>query len=151
MDRQLVIFRLGTEYFGVDIDTVESIVKLQPVTIIPHTPDFMDGVTNLRGAILPVIDLHKRFGMNDESTKTKESRIIVVAVESHRVGLVVDAVSEVLHIPEDAIEPPPSMISSVDSSFITGIAKLDDRLVILLDMPQVLSFQEQSDLARALK
>lgn len=150
MERQLVIFKLGSEYFGVEIATVESIVKLQPVTIIPHTPAFMEGVTNLRGAILPVIDLHKRFGL-DSTERTKDSRIIVVAIDGQRAGMIVDAVSEVLHISEEAIEPPPSMITSIDSSFIVGIGKLDDRLVILLDMQQVLSFQEQAELLRLSK
>jgi purine-binding chemotaxis protein CheW len=143
MEHQLVVFELANEQYGVDIAAVESIIKIQPITVVPHAPAFVEGVTNLRGSVLPVIDLRKRFGLPQEDS-TKNSRIVVVAIQSTKVGMIVDAVSEVLRVPEGAIEPPPPMVTSVDTAFITGIAKINDRLVILLDLGKVLSLQEQA-------
>lgn len=145
MEHQLVVFELANEQYGVDIAAVESIIKIQPITVVPHAPAFVEGVTNLRGSVLPVIDLRKRFGLPQEDS-TKNSRIVVVAIQSTKVGMIVDAVSEVLRVPEGAIEPPPPMVTSVDTAFITGIAKINDRLVILLDLGKVLSLQEQAAL-----
>ena len=129
-----------------DISASESIIKVQVITKLPHAPAFVDGVTNLRGKILPVINLHERFGLPSRETD-KNSRIIVININETAVGMIVDGVSEVLTVPEKAVEPAPSITSTVDSSFITGIAKLDGRLVILLDLNQVLSFQETAGLA----
>ena len=146
MEQQLVVFELAKEHYGVDIAHVESIVKMQAITVVPHAPAFVQGVTNLRGTVLPVIDLRQRFGMSLEGT-TKDSRIVVVNMNGTKVGMVVDAVSEVLRIPSEAVEPPPPMVvSSIDAAFITGIAKLEDRLVILLDLAKMLSLQEASEL-----
>ena len=148
MEHQLVVFELGKEHYGVDISAVESIIKMQPITVVPHTPSFVEGVTNLRGSVLPVIDLRKRFGlvMDDIS---KNSRIVVIALGKTKVGMIVDAVSEVLSIAEDAIEPPPPMVTSVDTTFIIGIAKIESKLVILLDLSKVLSLQEAGVLSFA--
>jgi purine-binding chemotaxis protein CheW len=145
MERQLVVFELGEENFGVDISSVESIIKMQELTKVPHSPVFVEGVTNLRGIVLPVLDLRKRFGM-PKADGTKDTRIVVTNVDGIKVGMIVDSVSEVLTIPDSVIEGPPPMISSVDTAFITGIAKLDNRLVILLDLTRVLSSTEQSTL-----
>jgi purine-binding chemotaxis protein CheW len=145
MENQIVVFELNSEYFGVDIAKVESIIKMQPITQMPHVPGFVEGVTNLRGKVLPVIDLRKRFGLTSQEAD-KDSRIIVVSVEQMEVGMIVDGVSEVLAIPEGAVEGTPAITSSVDSAFITGIAKLDNRLVILLDLARILSTQEQASL-----
>lgn len=146
MERQLVIFELFNEHYGVDIVAVESIIKMQPITVVPHASAFVEGVTNLRGNVLPVIDLRKRFGMPGEAAG-KNSRIVVVIIEGIKVGIIVDNVSEVLTIPEECIEPPPPLVTSVDTTFITGIAKVGDRLVILLDLARVLSVQEKASLA----
>jgi purine-binding chemotaxis protein CheW len=145
MDNQIVVFELGAELFGVDIAAVESIIKIQPITRMPHAPQFVEGVTNLRGKVLPVIDLHQRFGMPAIPTD-KDSRIIVVGIDQLEVGMIVDGVSEVLTINEEIIEEAPAIATTVESSFITGIAKIGQRLVILLDLSKVLSFQEQSAL-----
>ncbi len=123
MERHLVVFGLGKENYGVDISAVEAIIKMQPITVVPHTPHYVEGVTNLRGAVLPVIDLRKRFGLELDEI-SKNSRIVVIVLGKMKVGMIVDGVSEVLQVPEDAIEPTPSMITSVDTTFITGIAKL---------------------------
>ncbi len=141
MEHQLVVFGLSKENYGVDISAVEAIIKIQPITVVPHTLHFVEGVTNLRGTVLPVIDLRKRFGLAQDSI-SKNSRIVVIVLGKTKVGMIVDGVSEVLQVPEDAIEPTPPMITSVDTTFITGIAKLENKLVILLDLSKVLSLQE---------
>jgi len=145
MENQIVVFELSSEYFGVEIAKVESIIKMQPITQMPHVPAFVEGVTNLRGKVLPVIDLRKRFGLPSQEAD-KHSRIIVVSVEQTEVGMIVDGVSEVLAVPEGAVEATPAITSSMDSTFITGIAKLDNRLVILLDLNRILSSEEKSRL-----
>ena len=145
MENQIVIFELGSEHFGADIATVESIIKIQPITQLPHAPSFVEGVTNLRGKVLPVIDLRKRFGLPVQETD-KNGRIIVVSVDQMEVGMIVDEVSEVLTLPEGAVEAAPAIATTIDSSFIKGIAKLDQRLVILLDLTHVLSTKEQAQL-----
>jgi purine-binding chemotaxis protein CheW len=142
---QLVVFELANEHYGVDIAAVEGIIKMQNITRMPQAPEFVEGVTNLRGSVLPVIDLRKRFGLQHQAA-TKDTRIVTVDMEGTKVGMVVDAVSEVLRVPEDAIEPPPPMVTTVDTSFIRGIAKMQDRLVILLDLARVLTLQERSEL-----
>ncbi len=146
MEHQLVVFELGNEHYGVDISAVEAIIKMQPITVVPHTPHFVEGVTNLRGSVLPVIDLRKRFGLSWEDI-SKNSRIVVIVLGKTKVGMIVDAVSEVMRVQDDAIEPPPAMVTSVDTTFIIGIAKIGDKLVILLDLSKVLSLQEAQELA----
>ena len=146
MENQLVVFNLANEHYGVGIRSVDSIERLKPITAVPHTPGFVEGVTNLRGTVLPVIDLRKRFGLPAAET-TKEARIVVVEVDGiQQVGMVVDAVSEVLRVPEENVEPPSPIVASADSAFITGIAKVDKRLIILLDLNKVLSPEEKANL-----
>jgi purine-binding chemotaxis protein CheW len=145
MEYQLVVFELANECYGVDIAAVESIIKMQAITVVPHAPAFVEGVTNLRGSVLPVVDLRKRFGL-PAVEGSRNTRIIVVTIHDIKVGMTVDAVSEVLRVSEEAIEPTPPMVMTVDSSFITGIAKVGDRLVILLDLSKVLSLHEQGEL-----
>ena len=143
MERQLVVFDLGGEHFGVDIVAVDGIVDMMEITRVPQSPEFVEGVTNLRGSILPVIDLRKRLRL-PVLDRTKETRIVVVNMDGLKVGMVVDAVSEVLTISDDVIEPPPPSITSVDTAFITGIAKVAPRLIILLDLVKVLSMEEKA-------
>ena len=145
MENQIVVFELGSEHFGVEIAKVESIIKPQSITQLPHVPSFVEGVTNLRGKVLPVIDLRKRFGLLAREAD-KNSRIIVVKIDQTEVGIIVDGVSEVLTILEGTVEAAPAITSTVNSAFITGIAKLDQRLVILLDLNRVLKGEERLDL-----
>lgn len=145
MENQLVVFDLANEYYGIDIAAVEGIIKMQSITAVPRTPSFVEGVINLRGKVLPVIDLRKRFGLNP-SEHTKATRIVVVEMNGVAVGLVVDAVSEVLRISSETVEPPSSLLAGVDTAFIKGIAKVAERLVILLDLSRVLSLRERADL-----
>jgi purine-binding chemotaxis protein CheW len=148
MENQIVVFDLGEEHFGVDIGAVESIIKLQQITKMPHAPAFVEGVTNLRGAVLPVIDLRKRFGLPINEA-TKDNRIIVINISGVEVGMIVDAVSEVLTVMSEDVEPPSPIVTTLDSSFIKGIAKLANRLVIMVDLGKVLSINEQDHLLAA--
>ncbi len=148
MEKQLVIFELGAEYFGIDIASVEGINKMLDITKIPQSPAYLEGITNLRGSVLPVIDLHVRFGMPSQE-RTNETRIMVANLDGVKVGMVVSAVSEVLTIDDSVIEPPPPMVSNINSEFITGVAKIDKRLVILLDLAKVLTVEEKIQTANA--
>jgi purine-binding chemotaxis protein CheW len=142
---QLVTFRLGNEEFSLDILKVQEIIRHMDLTRVPRTPEFVDGVINLRGRVIPVLDLRKRFGLpKDENTN--ETRIIVVDVDNRTVGLKVDAVSEVLRLPADTVEPPPAIITSVESEYIKGVGKLDGRLLILLDVAKILTCTERDAL-----
>lgn len=146
MEQQLVVFELAGEHFGVEISTVESIIKMQAITRMPHTPDFIEGITNLRGSILPVIDLCKRLGMDmrrqEERSERDNRRIVVINIDQRLIGMIVDAVEEVLKINSETVSAPPPMVTSVNSAYVTGIAKVNERLVILLDLRKVLSTQE---------
>lgn len=136
--RQLVIFTLAGEYFGLAIDRVESIIKPQAITIVPHARPYVVGVTNLRGTILPVIDLRRRFRLT-AGEQTEDQRIVVVLFNNEKIGLMVDSVTQVLRLPQAAIEPPPPIVTAfVASAFVTGIAKVEERLVILLDLEKTL-------------
>ncbi len=149
MENQFVIFQLGEEHYGVNIVAVESIIKVQEITKMPHVPDFVEGITNLRGVVIPVIDLRKRFKL-PQINETKDTRIIVVEMNGVMAGMVVDAVTEVVRVPEDNIEPPSPMVSTVDTAFVTGIAKVDKRLIILLDLSKILTGTEQEHLQTVL-
>lgn len=143
MEKQLVIFTLAGEQFGIDIASVESIIKLQRITSVPQAPDFVEGITNLRGAILPVINLERRFGLPAQP-QTAETRIVVASMGSLKIGMIVASVSEVLNVEDSLIEPPPPIATSINTEFITGVAKIDSRLIILLDLGRVLTSDEQT-------
>lgn len=140
-ETQLVVFDLASEFYGVDIGDVREIIRMQTVTRVPGTPSFVEGVINLRGRVVPVVDLRKRLHLRVDE-QTKESRIVVVDVARRDVGVIVDAVTEVLRIPLASVEPPSSMITGADSDYLRGIAKLETKLIILLDLNKVLSATE---------
>lgn len=139
---QLVTFKLGAEEFSVEILKVQEIIRLIELTRVPKAPSFIDGVINLRGNVIPVMDLRKRFGIEVTET-TNDTRIIIVEIGEATVGFKVDAVNEVLRISTDTIEPPPSMVSGVDSEYIEGVGKLEDRLLILLNVDKILADSEK--------
>jgi len=147
---QIVSFKIGTEEFGVDILRVQEINRLVQITQVPNAPDFVEGVMNLRGRVVPVINLRKRFGFAQKEYD-KNTRIIVVELDGKIVGFIVDSVSEVLRISKSVVEPPPDLIAGVGSEYITGIAKLDDRLLILLDLERVLTIEEKETLKEVLQ
>jgi len=142
---QLVTFSIGEEEFGVEILKVQEIIRMLEITRVPKAPDFVEGVINLRGKVIPVIDLRLRFGLQAKG-HDKKTRIIVIEINHMIVGFVVDSVSEVLRIPSGTIEPPPPVISGLDSEYISGVGKLDDRLLIMLDLNRLLSREEKSAL-----
>ncbi|HEY3374519.1 MAG TPA: chemotaxis protein CheW [Candidatus Aquicultor sp.] len=135
---QLVVFEVGDESFGIDISLVQEIIRLQPITEVPKAPMHVKGVINLRGKVIPVVDLIERFGFSS-SEETKATRIVVVNVLGNTVGMIVDAVSEVLRLSIDSIEPPSSIVESVGSQYLKGIGKLEERLIILLDLDKLLA------------
>lgn len=141
-ERQLVIFDLANEYYGVDIGTVREIIRMQTITKVPRTPEFVEGLINIRGKVIPVVDLRKRFDV-ELSHDEKNNRIVVVDIDNQDIGMIVDAVAEVLRIPSDCIEPPSSIITSIESDYLMGIAKLESRLIILLDLKKVLTHTEK--------
>jgi len=140
---QLVTFHIGDEEFGVEILKVQEIIRMMGITRVPKAPEFVEGVINLRGKVIPIIDLRKRFGMAAQD-HDKHTRIIVIEVNSVIVGFVVDSVSEVLRVPSSTVEPPPAIISGIESEYISGVGKLADRLLILLDLDRLLSKGEQN-------
>ncbi len=141
-ERQLVVFQLGGELYGVEISRVHEIIRLQTVTRVPRAPAFVEGVINLRGKVIPVVDLRRRFGL-PSAEHTRASRIVVVEIGDQVVGIIVDGVSEVLRVGESTVEPPSPVVAGIDSEYIHGIAKLPDRLVILLDLDRVLARDER--------
>jgi purine-binding chemotaxis protein CheW len=136
---QLVGFHVGGEEFGIDILRVQEIIRLQALTRVPNSPDFMDGVMNLRGKIIPVIGLRKRFGL-EAIPPDKQTRIVVIDIENTVLGFIVDSVSEVLRIPADTVEPPPRL-GPVEREYVWGVGKLNDRLLILIDATRLMTDQ----------
>jgi len=136
-DYQVVGFRIGNETYGVRIGSVREIVRVPEITIVPNAPEAIEGVINLRGKIVPVMDLRKRFG-NVGIQPDKKNRILVVELESRLLGLIVSSASEVLKIPPSEIEPPGTVFAEGESSYVTGVGKLKGRLIILLDIARLL-------------
>jgi purine-binding chemotaxis protein CheW len=134
---QLVSFHVGGEEFGLDILRVQEIIRVQQLTRVPNSPDFVDGVMNLRGKIIPVVALRKRFGI-EPAPADKQTRTVVVEIKGTVLGFMVDAVSEVLRIPTDTLEPPPRL-GKVDREYVSAVGKLQDRLLILLDLDRLMS------------
>ena len=139
---QLVSFRLGKEEFAVDILKIQEINRMVEITRVPKSPDSVEGVINLRGNIIPIIDLRKKFRL-PSAENSSENRIVVIDINKKVVGFIVDAVSEVLRLPANTVEPPPPMLAGIDSEYISGVGKLEDRLLILLDLDKILSQEEQ--------
>ncbi len=145
---QVVGFKLGEEEFVLDILKVQEIIKLVDITPVPNSPDFVEGVINLRGKVIPIVSLRKRFGFQDKE-KDSQTRIIVVEIEKKLVGFIVDYVTEVLRIPSSTIEPPPPLVSKIGSEYLKGVGKLDERLLIVLDVDKILSTEEKNAIQKS--
>lgn len=139
---QLVSFKIGEEEFGVDILKVQEINRIMELTKVPNAPEFVEGVVNLRGRVIPVISLRSRLNMLRKDFDDS-SRIVVVDLAGKTIGFIVDEVSEVLRIPRNITEAPPEMVSGINSDFITAVGKLENRLLILLDLEKIFSSKEQ--------
>jgi purine-binding chemotaxis protein CheW len=135
---QLVSFKIGEEEFGVDILKVQEINRMIAVTRVPNAPNYVEGVINLRGKVIPVVDLRTRLGLARKE-HDKNTRIIVVELSGKVIGFVVDAVSEVLRIPKSVTEPPPDVVNGMNADYITAVGKLEDRLLTLLDLDKILT------------
>jgi purine-binding chemotaxis protein CheW len=134
---QVVGLRIGRETFGIPIALVREIVRVPEITAVPNAPAYVEGVINLRGKIISVIDLRKRFG--DQNLElTRKTRVVVVEIENRTIGLVVNSASEVLKLPPSEIEPPSAVFPDGEMDYVTGVAKLKDRLIILLDLSKIL-------------
>jgi len=138
---QLVSFHIGEEEFAIDILNIQGINRMMDITRVPNSPPYVEGIINLRGQVIPVVNLRRR--LNFEAREAdKDTRIIVVEIAHKVIGFVVDNVNEVLRINSSITEPPPPMVAGINSEYITAVGKLDDRLLILLDLEKVLSGDE---------
>ncbi|TCS82960.1 chemotaxis protein CheW [Tepidibacillus fermentans] len=144
---KVIVFRLDSEEYGVDVQQVKSIERMEHITRVPNTPSFVKGVINLRGVIIPIIDLRNRLGIS-EKEYNDSTRIIIVHVEEMEVGLIVDAANDVIDIPDSAIEPPPKVVGGVEAVYLRGVAKLTNRLLILLNLDKILNADELKQLEK---
>lgn len=142
-DNQYVVFKLAEEYYGIDIYKVKIIEKLMDLTRVPNAPEYIEGVVNLRGEVVTVIDLRKRFGF-EERDYDGDVRIIIVGVEDMVVGLIVDSSSEVIHLSSDQIDPPPQLDEKGARGFVNAIGKSDERLIMILDLEKVLDIKNNN-------
>lgn len=139
---QLVAFYLQNEEFAIDIQKVREVLRMTHVTPLPQSAEFIEGVINIRGEVIPVIDLRKRFQL-PEKEETPQTRIIIVEIKDNQVGLIVDSVTEVLRLPQQSIQPPPSNVAGTRTDLIQGVGKLDDRLLIILKLDKILTTEEK--------
>ena len=138
---QLVSFRLAQEEYGIEITKVQEIILMGEITRVPQTPAYIKGLINLRSTVIPIVDLRLRFGLSQEEPRD-ETRIMVVNVAGKTIGIIVDAVSEVLRISKEQIAPPPSTVTGLGRDYLTGLVKLDKRLLILLDIDKILCSED---------
>ncbi len=139
---KVIVFALAHEEYGIEVDKVRTIERLMPITRVPKTPEFVKGVINLRGVVIPVIDLRGRFGL-PESDLGDNSRIIIVAANDLEVGFIVDSANDVIDLSSDAIENPPEVVGGVKAKYLSGVAKIgEERLLILLNLSEVLNRSE---------
>ena len=143
---QLVVFVMENEEFACGINNVREVLKMIRVTPLPRSLDFVEGVINMRGDVIPVIDLRKRFGL-PEAERTDESRIIIVEVEDRMVGLIVDSVTEVIRLMEKQIQDAPSQVAGGRTDLIMGVGKIEQRMLIILNLDRILTSEEQIALA----
>lgn len=139
---KLVVFKLGEEEFGAPIQQVYEILRYVEITRVPRAPRFIEGVVNLRGRIIPILDLRRRFDLPLNAMPQNKQRIMEVEVEGQILGMIVDQVTEVVRVPVDAIEPPPPMVADIAGEYLSGVVKLPGRLLIMLNFDRILSEQE---------
>ncbi|WP_400164820.1 chemotaxis protein CheW [Brevibacillus sp. TJ4] len=133
---QSILFHMGNEYYGLSISLVREIIKPLPITRFPKSPEYVEGVIDLRGRILPIVNLRKMFGLNSVEI-TEETRFVDLQLDGLELGIIVDAVSEVVHIPASLIEPAPAIVAGVEGKYLQGIARLNEKLIMLLDVDQI--------------
>ncbi|WP_017185285.1 chemotaxis protein CheW [Alkalibacillus haloalkaliphilus] len=140
-NEKVIVFQLKDEEYGVPIENVGSIERIQEITRVPRAPRFVKGVMNLRGVITPIIDLRERFDL-EQTAYTESTRIIIVTIGDKNVGMIVDAANDVVDVPQNQVEPSPEVVGSVNADYIRGVAKIDQRLLVLLNLDKVLTEEE---------
>jgi len=141
-DTKTIVFSLGSEEYGIEVEHVKTIERMMPMTRVPKTPPFVKGVVNLRGVVVPVIHLASRFGL-PETEPTENSRIVMVHVGDLEVGFIVDAANDVIDVQPDRIEAPPEVVGGIRAKYLRGIAKVgDNRLLVMLNLSEVLNKSE---------
>jgi len=140
-EKKIIVFALGHEEYGVEVEKVKTIERMQPMTRVPKTPAFIKGVINLRGVVIPIIDPRSRFGLPEQAV-TDNSRMIIVAANQIEVGMIVDSANDVIDLDEDLVESPPEIVGGIRAKYLDGIAKIGDRLLVLLNLEQVLNKDE---------
>ncbi|MBT2660189.1 chemotaxis protein CheW [Bacillus sp. ISL-45] len=140
-DLKVIVFQLNDKEYGVPVSQVKSIEKIMHFTRVPHTNPFVKGVMNLRGVVTPLLDLRVRFGMGEQAY-TEGTRVIIVSIDDKEVGLIVDGANDVIDIPTSKIEPPPEVVGLEAEGYIDGVANLDKRLLILIDLHKILESRE---------
>jgi len=141
-EKQFVVFKLETEEYGIDIMNVREIAPYQEVSKVPNTPPFIEGVINFRGVVIPIINLKKKFSLNDGEIQS-ETRLIIMNLEDKQIGFIVDEASETVRLDDSEIEPAPELIAGVDRAYILGVGKKEERLIILIDLIRILSEDEK--------
>ena len=144
--RQFISFSVGEEEYGLELLRVKEVIRVREITWLPKAPSFVKGIINLRGDVIPIIDLRGKFGL-EAREETAQTRVIVVEVGGRLMGMVVDSASQVVRIPADQIDPPPPVLGGFSQEFITGVGKLEDKLVILLSTEAILTADEKAALS----
>lgn len=147
MEKQYVIFKLNKEEYGVEISHVQEITEIKSITTVPNTPAFVEGIINLRGKIVPIVSIKKRFHLPQQG-EMEEQRIIIINLKEKQVGFIVDDASQVLTLDESQIENPPELIAGIDRDYIIGIGKVEEKIIVLLDLEKILSEQEQKEIEK---
>ena len=144
---QLISFAVGDEEYGLEILRVKEVIRMREITRLPKQPTFIKGIINLRGDVIPIVDLREKFGL-ERHKYSPTTRVIVVDVEEKLVGMVVDAARQVVRVPADQIDPPPAIVGGMSTEYIKGVGKLDERMIILLNIDRILSREEKLQLQR---
>ena len=138
-DIKVIVFKLGSEEYGIEVEKVQTIERMMPITRVPKTYSFIKGVINLRGVVIPVIDLRGRFGI-EEAEQTDQSRVIIVSVNEMEVGFIVDSANDVIDLNRDSIDTPPDVVGGIKAKYLDGVAKIgEERLLIMLNLSEVLN------------
>jgi purine-binding chemotaxis protein CheW len=148
--KQLISFTVGAEEYGLELLRVKEVIRMRQITWLPKAPSCVKGIINLRGDIIPIVDLRERFGLQPQE-QTAMTRVIVVEVEGMPVGMVVDSASQVVRVPADQFDPPPTVMGGASREFITSVGKMGDKLVIMIDVDRILSIEEMSGIASSLE
>ena len=141
-DIKLIVFQLMNKEYAIPVNQVRSIEKIEHITRVPRTEKFIKGVINLRGVITPIIDLRSRFGL-EEVDYSDSTRVIIAGLNDLEVGFIVDLANDVIDIPVDSIEPPPEVVGVAEADYINGVAKIGNRLLILIDLEHILNTEER--------